>query len=157
MIRRIYCIRASQSGIIVAVNNNCFNFNNPDTIPNLNSERRLTIYFLIHLSLGALASDSKRTLGYKDLTNADRLLNQNKACPGFSIRNIRTELTRNDKSEYFNFTTKFPLYIVETHVSYSHGIGLRTVATIFEILWVGNHSSNSPFPSSKTSDIQNEA
>ena len=47
--------------------------------------------------LAPVPQDSKRTLGYQDLTNADRLFNKNSVFSGFSTRNIRAELPRNDQ------------------------------------------------------------
>lgn len=47
--------------------------------------------------LATAPQDSKRTLGYQDLTNADRLFNKNSVFSGFSTRNIRAELPRNDQ------------------------------------------------------------
>lgn len=47
--------------------------------------------------LATAPQDSKRTLGYQDLTNADRLFNKNSLFSGFSTRNIRAELPRNDQ------------------------------------------------------------
>lgn len=47
--------------------------------------------------LATAPQDSKRTLGYQDLTNADRLFNKNSLFSGFSTRNIQAELPRNDQ------------------------------------------------------------
>ena len=47
--------------------------------------------------LAPAPQDSKRTLGYQDLKNADRLFNKNSLFSGFSTRNIQAELPRNDQ------------------------------------------------------------
>ena len=47
--------------------------------------------------LAPAPQDSTRTLGYQDSTNADRLFNKNSVFSGFSTRNIRVELPRNDQ------------------------------------------------------------
>ena len=47
--------------------------------------------------LATAPQDSKRTLGYQDLKNADRLFNKNSLFSGFSTRNIQAELPRNDQ------------------------------------------------------------
>lgn len=59
--------------------------------------RNDSIYHFTCTHLAPAPQDSKRTLRYQDLRNADRLLNKNSVFSGFSTRNIRADLPRNDQ------------------------------------------------------------
>ena len=149
--------------MILAVNNNCFNFNNTDTIPNLYGERSLTMYFQIHHALGARASVFQRDYARLPRLNKRGSTSESKQSVSrlfykkYTDRIDQKRQKTNSTWVLYLYYTKSPLYLVETHVSYSHGLSLRTVATIFGILWVGNRSSKRPFSSSKNSHFQNEA
>ena len=127
--------------MILAVNNNCFNFNNPDTIPNLYGERSLTIYLQIHHALGARASVFQRDYARLPRLNKRGSTSESKQSVSrlfykkYTDRIDQKRQKTNSTWVLYLYYTKFPLYLVETHVSYSHGLSLRTVATIFGILW----------------------